>query len=147
MPVHFHREQTSYQIRQKNNLKSWIRETILSEKKEESDINIILCSDDYLLEVNREYLQHDYYTDIITFDYVEGLLISGDLFISIDRIKENAKKENVPCETELRRVIIHGLLHLAGYKDKKKEDIKIIREKENFYLDMYKSMFHVEHKL
>lgn len=98
------------------------------------DFSIIFCSDKYLLEINKKYLNHDYYTDIITFNYNEGKLISGDLFISIDRILENAHNFAVSNAHELLRVIFHGTLHLVGYNDKTEEEIKIMREKENYYL-------------
>lgn len=100
---------------------------------------IIFCSDDYLLDINRSYLNHDYYTDIITFDYSEGIVISGDLFISIDRIIDNSKLFNVSFNQELCRVIYHGFLHLCGYKDKTEEDIKLMRNKESFYLKKFVS--------
>ncbi len=108
---------------------------ILKEQKIKGDITFVFCSDDYLLKLNKDYLQHDYFTDIITFDYCEKNIISGDIFISIDRIKENARQYNVTFENELQRVMIHGVLHLVGYKDKSEEEKKIMREKENFYLN------------
>jgi rRNA maturation RNase YbeY len=95
---------------------------------------LIFCSDEYLLDVNKKYLNHDYYTDIITFDYVEDKIISGDIFISSDRVRENANQFNVSFEMELFRIIIHGILHLLGYKDKTKKDKSLMTEKENFYL-------------
>jgi len=98
------------------------------------EISIIFCSDEYLLEMNKTYLQHDYYTDIITFDYVEGNVISGDLFISLDRVKENAQKFDTRLLKELYRVVFHGTLHLVGYKDKSEDEQKQMREKENYYL-------------
>ena len=98
------------------------------------EISIIFCSDEYLLEMNKTYLQHDYYTDIITFDYVEGNVISGDLFISLDRVKENAQKFDTRLLKELYRVVFHGTLHLVGYKDKSENEQKQMREKENYYL-------------
>lgn len=108
---------------------------IKNELKKTGDISVIFCSDEYLLAMNKEYLQHDYYTDIITFDYVEGNVISGDLFISIDRINENALEFNTETIRELYRVVFHGTLHLVGYNDKSPEEQKIMREKENYYLD------------
>jgi probable rRNA maturation factor len=105
-----------------------------NEKKVKGDISIIFCSDTYLLSMNREYLQHDYYTDIITFDYCEGPVVSGDLFISTDRVKENAAEFDISFKIELYRVIFHGLLHLAGYMDKTKEEKQLMRDKEAFYL-------------
>lgn len=105
-----------------------------NEKQSLGEITVIFCSDEYLLKINQEYLKHDYYTDIITFDYSETSVVSGDLFISIERIKENAETEKTTFECEINRVIIHGVLHLCGYKDKSKEEEKLMREKENFYL-------------
>ena len=97
-------------------------------------INIILCSDEYLIRMNEEYLKHNYYTDIITFDYTIESTVSGDLFISIDRVKDNAIKNSVSTENEIQRVIIHGVMHLCGYKDKKSDEIKTMRSKEEKYL-------------
>jgi rRNA maturation RNase YbeY len=113
----------------------WISQTIINEGKTVGEINIIFCNDEYLLKINQEHLTHDYYTDIITFDYSENTLISGDLFISKDRVEENAEEYKVSFENELNRVIIHGILHLIGYNDKSESEIKEMRTKENYYLD------------
>lgn len=118
----------------KAHIKKYINLLINSELKKTGEISVIFCSDKYLLDVNIEYLKHNYYTDIITFNYVEGNNISGDLFISVDRVIENAKKFKTSWIKELYRVIFHGLLHLAGYNDKTPEESKIIREKEDKYL-------------
>ncbi|TVQ50847.1 MAG: rRNA maturation RNase YbeY [Saprospirales bacterium] len=99
-------------------------------------INIIFCSDDYLHQLNLQYLEHDTLTDIITFPYEEGIQISGDVFISIDRIRDNSKALNIDFNEELDRVMVHGLLHLLGYRDKTEEDQKEMRTKEDFYLKM-----------
>jgi len=115
-------------------VKNHIKYLIGNELKKIGNISVVLCSDNYLLEMNRKYLEHDYYTDIITFDYVEGDIISGDLFISVDRVKENAEKFETTFLNELVRVIFHGVLHLAGYKDKTTSDEQLMRKKENFYL-------------
>jgi rRNA maturation RNase YbeY len=112
-----------------------IKQLIEEEKKETGDISVIFCSDEYLLEMNKTHLNHDYYTDIITFNYVDDNLISGDLFISVDRVKENAVKFDVSFNEELYRVILHGVLHLVGYNDKTDEEKKVMREKENYYLN------------
>jgi rRNA maturation RNase YbeY len=114
----------------------WYTKVSLQEYKELGDVTIIFCSDDYLLEVNREHLEHDYYTDIITFDYSDYSTVSGDLFISVDRVKENASDFNVSFEHELHRVIIHGFLHLCGYFDKTNEDQILMRSKENQALSL-----------
>jgi rRNA maturation RNase YbeY len=103
------------------------------------EISVVFCSDDYLLEINKQYLNHDYYTDIITFDYSDNIIVSGDLFISCDRVKENATIYAVSMNYELCRVIYHGILHLCGYNDKSEEERITMREKENEYLDLFVS--------
>ena len=120
----------------KNAVKNWVSYLVKNEQRKTGIINIVLCSDEYLLEMNKKYLQHDYYTDIITFDYVEGEVISGDLFISVDRVKENADNFKNLFLNELMRVIFHGVLHLVGFKDKTEEEQAKMREKENFYLSV-----------
>ncbi|PIF05313.1 MAG: rRNA maturation RNase YbeY [Draconibacterium sp.] len=114
----------------------YLKKLIDNELKSKGDISIIFCSDGYLLKMNQTYLNHNYFTDIITFDYVENNIISGDLFISYDRVIENAKIYQTKVEQELLRVIFHGVLHLIGYNDKMKEEKEIMREKENYYLKM-----------
>lgn len=120
---------------------SWISSVILSESKKEGDINYIFCDDDYILEINNKYLNHDYYTDIISFDYSVGNELHGDIFVSIERIRENALDFNVTFDEELKRVIIHGVLHYCGFKDKSEEDELLMRLKEDEKI----AMFHVEH--
>lgn len=133
--IHFFTENTTYQIKQKLALKRWIKAAIASEGFKVGEISVVLCSDAYLLAINRQYLQHDTYTDIVTFDNSEQEdTIAGDIFISIDRVRENALKFGVLERDELHRVIIHGILHLCGYGDKKKEDKARMTEKEDFYL-------------
>lgn len=117
----------------------WLTDVIKSEEKVCGDVAIVFCADDYLLEMNRQFLDHDYYTDIITFDYCEENIVSGDLFISIDRVKDNAQALGEPYESELKRVCVHGVLHLCGYKDKTLKDEKKMRELENLYLERYVS--------
>ena len=107
-----------------------------SEIKTLGDISIIFCSDNYILDVNIRYLHHDYFTDVITFDYCEGNKLSGDLFISIDSVRENAIEFGTEFNEELHRVIVHGLLHLIGYDDHTQEDQKVMREKEDYYLGL-----------
>lgn len=116
------------------NIKTWINKTIQNENKEAGEINVIFCSDEYLLQMNKEHLKHDYYTDILTFDYCENNIISGDLFISKERIEENAKNFNVEFVNEINRVVIHGVLHLIGFKDKSDDEQNVMTKKENFYL-------------
>ena len=118
----------------KSHLKNYIKYLIDNELKITGNISVVLCSDNLLLEMNRKYLQHDYFTDIITFDYVQNDIISGDLFISVDRVKENAVKFKTTFLNELLRVIFHGVLHLTGYKDKTTSEEQLMRQKENFYL-------------
>jgi probable rRNA maturation factor len=128
--ISFFTEDVDYNLKDKLKIKRWIQQTVTSESKKTGDINIIFCSDEYLLEVNKQYLNHDYYTDIITFNYNTDK-VNGDLFISLDRVADNANQNNVPRETELLRVIIHGVLHLLGYNDKTPKEEKIIRAKED----------------
>ncbi len=116
-------------------LKNWIKSVVESNGKEVGKINYIFCSDEYLLNVNKEYLNHDYYTDVITFDNCEGNKVSGDVYISVDRVVENAKTYSTE-ETEIFRVIIHAVLHLLGHKDKTPEDEKAMREAEDKCLAM-----------
>lgn len=115
---------------------SWYTSVAIQENKEVGDVTLIFCSDEYLLDVNRQHLDHDYYTDIITFDYSDFPIVSGDLFISVDRVKENADVFKVSFEHELHRVIIHGFLHLCGYFDKTVEDELLMRSKENQALSL-----------
>lgn len=106
------------------------------------NITLVFCTDDELLELNKEHLSHDYYTDIITFDFTEGKALGGDLFISVERVKDNANTLQVTFEEELHRVCYHGVLHLLGYNDKSATEISIMRDKENYYLT---KLFHVKH--
>lgn len=117
--------------------KKWLEDLILSEEKKLGEINYIFCDDEYLLKVNQNYLQHDYYTDIITFDYVKGKTISGEIFVSLQRISDNASTLSRNYEEELRRVLAHGILHLCGYKDKTEEEELQMRGKEDHYLAKY----------
>ncbi|MBU8883766.1 rRNA maturation RNase YbeY [Kaistella sp. DKR-2] len=117
-------------------INTWLENLILAENKKPGDINYIFCDDDYLLKVNRDFLQHDYYTDVITFDYVKGKTIAGDIFVSLPRISENAAILSKDFDVELYRVLAHGILHLCGYKDKTDEEITEMRRKEDFYLNI-----------
>lgn len=130
----FHSEDIDYQVDRPELLAQWLTTCIEKEKKLKGAINFIFCSDEYLLKINQDYLNHDYFTDVITFDYTEEKVISGDIFISIDRVNENAKENGVSFENELHRVIIHGVLHLMGYKDSSPAEKEEIRAKEDFYL-------------
>jgi len=114
----------------------WLNLIILTEKKKLGEIVYVFCTDEYLLKKNNEFLNHDKLTDVITFDYCDNDIINGDILISTDRVKENAEIFEVDFLTELHRVMAHGLLHLLGYKDKTKDDIKLMRAKENYYLSI-----------
>lgn len=118
----------------------WLKMVAESEIKRIGDISIIFCSDNYILDVNIKYLQHDYFTDIITFDYCEGQKLSGDLFISVDSVRENALYYGTEFEDELNRVIVHGVLHLIGYDDHSEKDQITMRSKEDYYLELRKSI-------
>ena len=132
--IHFFYENTSEIIEE--NIKPWIEKIIITEEKRLGEINYIFCDDEYLLKINQDYLQHDYYTDIITFDNVRGKTISGEIFVSLQRIKDNASLISKNYEEEKKRVIAHGILHLCGYKDKTEEEQKTMRAKEDFYLSL-----------
>ncbi|WP_294670662.1 rRNA maturation RNase YbeY [uncultured Fluviicola sp.] len=121
---------------------AWYSNVCEVESKVLGEISIIFCSDEHLLEMNKEYLEHDYYTDIITFDYTQDNVVSGDLFISVDRVQDNADEFDTLFRDELHRVCVHGLLHLCGYKDKTESDEELMRSKENEMLELRK--FHVE---
>ncbi len=123
--------QTNCSLKKRTILKQWIKTIVENNKKEVGEISYIFCSDEQLLEINKEFLNHDYYTDIITFDYSEGDIVSGDLFISIERIKDNAKILKNSYQEELHRVIIHGILHLLGYKDKTELESENMRKLED----------------
>ena len=125
----------------KNKIRRLIKKITLEEKKGLSFLNIIFCSDVYLLNINKKHLKHDYYTDVITFDYSEkSKNIEGDIYISVDRVKENATKYKQNKSVELIRTIIHGVLHLSGYTDKTKKEKEIMTTKENKYLSLYKKI-------
>ena len=127
--VLFHSE-TRFQLRQKMLYKKWLTALAATHGKKLGDINYIFCDDDYLLQLNLQYLQHDTFTDIITFDYVEGDLLNGDIYISVERVRENADIFGVTFDEELLRVLAHGLLHLCGFKDKTKKDAAEMRRQE-----------------
>ncbi|PKP51280.1 MAG: rRNA maturation RNase YbeY [Bacteroidetes bacterium HGW-Bacteroidetes-12] len=132
----FHQEDVSYRLKSVKKVKAWIILSAANEAKQIGELNFIFCSDNYLHKINLEYLKHDTFTDIITFDYSEGKIINGDIFISIERVKENAKNFNQTIDNELNRVLIHGVLHLLGYKDKTPKDKELMRAKEDFYLTL-----------
>lgn len=123
----------------KKSLKEYLKTLASTEDKQLKDLSVVFTDDDYLLEVNKQYLNHDYYTDVITFDYSADNHVSGDIMISLPRVKENAESLKVSYEEELYRVVFHGLLHLCGYKDKSASDEQLMRSKENKYLGMFVS--------
>jgi rRNA maturation RNase YbeY len=127
-----------FKLEYSEQVSNWISEVIVNEGCEEGEINYIFCSDDSLLKKNIKFLNHNTLTDIISFDYTMGKLISGDIFISIDRVIENAKAFKVSFSDELNRVMVHGILHYCDYKDKSKEEKKLMRSKEDYYLSLRK---------
>jgi rRNA maturation RNase YbeY len=134
--ISYYTEDTPFVFKGKLLNNKWLKLVAESEIRRIGDISIIFCSDNYILNVNQEYLQHDYFTDIITFDYCEGDRLLGDLFISVDTVKENALEYGTEFQEELHRVIVHGILHLIGYDDHTPEDIEVMRKKENYYLSL-----------
>jgi rRNA maturation RNase YbeY len=134
--VTFNNQSCDFKLKEKAKLKLWIKTVTEKESCKLGTINYIFCTDDELLEINVKHLNHNTFTDIITFDYSEAKTIHSDIFISIDRVTENSKKFKVTFENELHRVIIHGILHLCGYKDKSKADAELMRKMENASLDL-----------
>ncbi|MFV0565009.1 MAG: rRNA maturation RNase YbeY [Flavobacteriaceae bacterium] len=126
--------ETNFSLTNETKLSTWIKNVIVSEGFKLEEINYVFCNDDYLHKLNVEFLEHDTLTDIISFDYTVGTLIQGDIFISVERVEDNAKDFNVPFLTELYRVMVHGVLHYCGYKDKTDANAKQMRSKEDFYL-------------
>jgi rRNA maturation RNase YbeY len=129
--INFYSEDIPFKMREIKTKRTWIIECITTEGKENGDISFVFCSDEFLHKMNVEYLSHDTLTDVITFDYTEDGIISGDIFISIPRVKENASVYSKDFIEELNRVMIHGVLHLCGYKDKSSKDSKLMRQKED----------------
>ncbi len=139
MPVHFFSEETSFTLKEPSFYINWIQKILEENSKSVGDLNYIFCSDDYLLKINQEHLDHDYFTDIITFDNSESEdEIEADIYISVDRVKENSEHQDVTFENELSRVMTHGLLHLFGYSDKTDEEKKVMREKEDACISLQK---------
>jgi probable rRNA maturation factor len=133
--LNFFSEDVDFDLPRPLKTKKWIKNTSKSEGYEISDLNYIFCSDEYLLEINKQYLDHDYFTDIITFDNSEeDNVLEGDIYISVDRVRENAETFHADFETEMRRVLVHGLLHLMGYEDSDESLKKVMRGKEDEYL-------------
>jgi len=132
--------ETEFTLDNEQAFADWLSAVIVSESKNEGEINYIFCDDEYLHKINVEYLNHDTLTDIISFDYTVGNELNGDIFVSVERVEDNAKDFNVSFEEELKRVLAHGILHYCGYKDKSDKDVKLMRSKEDEKI----MMFHVE---
>lgn len=139
--INFFQEETDFELKEESIIITWLESVVEAEGQRIEEINFIFCNDEYLLSINKAYLDHDYYTDIITFDNRENISehIEADIFVSIDRVKENAQNLNIQFELELSRVMVHGLLHLLGYHDKSEQEILQMREKEEAYLSLQKS--------
>lgn len=144
MAIRFAVQNIDFELLESGKVKKWITEVIQRRQKKVGNISYLFCDDEYLLGVNRQYLNHDTYTDIITFDYVAADLISGDIMISVERVGENAEKFGVPAEQELHRVIIHGVLHLLGQGDKSDAEAAEMRRQEEEALVLWNAMFPVE---
>lgn len=136
MSIRFFNEDVDLPVFKRRKISNWLKFVVTSQSKKIGNICFVFCSDNYLLEINKRYLNHDYFTDIITFDYVENNLVSGDIFVSLDRVLENSLDYNVSYNNELFRILIHGVLHLLGFNDKLEDDKVIMTEKEDFYLKM-----------
>ena len=137
MNIFFHSDGVNFDLVNKQIVEKWLVDCISLLQRSVGEINFVFCNDDYLLEINKKYLNHDYYTDVITFDYSIKNIISGDIFISIDRVQENAKTLELDFMQELYRVIVHGVLHLSGYNDKSEQDKIAMREKEGELLSLF----------
>lgn len=138
--VRYFFEDTDFQYRNRLFNNRWLKLVAESEICRLGDVNVIFCSDPYILDINIRYLGHDYFTDVITFDYSEKPRISGDLFVSVDSVRENSVMYGTDFDEELHRVIVHGVLHLIGYDDHNEKDSSLMREKENYYLDIRKKL-------
>ncbi len=125
----------AFEIENPTAISSWLQKVVNEENKEVGELNYIFCDDEYLHKMNVEFLDHDTLTDVISFDYTEGIVVSGDVYISTERVAENATEFDVSFADELHRVMVHGVLHYCGYKDKSDEDIGVMRAKENYYLN------------
>lgn len=141
MELHFFNEDIDFTLPNKNHIKIWINNAIKNENYVPGQINFIFTSDKYLLNINKQYLSHNYFTDIITFNDVQGDIINGDIFISVETVKNNSLRFGVSFDEELSRVMIHGIMHLIGYDDQTEEQKSEMRKKENEYLDRLKNLF------
>ncbi len=132
--INFCCEDIEFVFKKKRNTMRWFGDIAVSENRKIGNVSIVFCSDSYILNLNRKYLNHDFFTDIITFDYCEGVVLSGDIFISIDTVRTNSVEYGTSFEDELHRVMVHGLLHLIGYDDHTEDEVRTMRAKEDFYL-------------
>ncbi|RTY95879.1 rRNA maturation RNase YbeY [Flavobacterium sp. GT3R68] len=132
--------ETDFELDNETAISDWLSQVIVSENKKEGEINYVFCDDEYLHKINMEYLNHDTLTDIISFDYAVGNELHGDIFISVERVRDNAQDFDVSFEEELKRVLVHGILHYCGYKDKAEDDEALMRQKEEEKI----ALFHVE---
>lgn len=139
--IRYFTQDIDFVLKAKSGHREWLKAVALEENRRLGEISVIFCSDTYLLDINRKYLGHDYYTDIITFDYSEGDKISGDLFISVDTVRSNAEYYSTGFQDELDRVMVHGLLHLIVYDDHTDEQSAVMRSKENYYLEKRSPFF------
>jgi len=145
-PIHFYFENVDLNLRNRKKLKAFINRLIIKENRQLAGLSYIFSSDKALFEINRKYLKHNFYTDVITFDLsTSSKEILADIYISADRVKENAQTLKLSFKEELHRVMFHGLLHLCGYNDKTDNQRRVMRSRENFYLDLYFHSFHVKH--
>lgn len=141
MAFTFQNLEINFVLKRKSSIKQWLEQVVLAEKKRVGSINFMFATDEFVLDQNKRFLKHNTYTDIITFHNNEGACLNGDILISIERVKENATKLNLPFDEELKRVMVHGVLHLCGYKDKSPEDTKTMRAKENKALKLFSQLF------
>ena len=147
MAIRFSNQTGNFELKNAEKVRTWLSKVIAVQKKTVGNINYLFCDDEYLLQVNRRYLQHDSFTDIITFDYVAGGLVSGDILISVERVGENAAIFGVPFEQELHRVVVHGVLHLLGQGDKSDAEAVEMRHQEEEALHLWDELFHEEQKV
>lgn len=136
LPFFFFTEDRNYRLTQKSLVREWLQQAVDDHQRSVREINYIFCSDHYLHSINKRFLRHDTFTDIITFDYAESAVIRADVYISVDRARENAITYNVSVIDEIHRLLIHGLLHLVGYADKTKDEQAVMRTKEEYYLSL-----------
>ncbi|MEX2369470.1 MAG: rRNA maturation RNase YbeY [Bacteroidales bacterium] len=140
MPVYFHAEETNFELKDQKTYGNWIKKIVGDQQKTIQTINIIFTSNDLLLKINREYLKHNYFTDVITFNYNDEETIAGDIFVSVDQVKINGEENNVTFYNELCRVMIHGVLHLLGFNDETKSEAEEIRKMENMAIEVLEEM-------